>query len=182
MHRSQSALGRNLSPGASLCLVEPAIDEASRDPIRDLLEVYRIRWGCRRLRWRSLSVFVVAGPCPPLELNPPGVFPRMVMEHLLMRESLASLVFSLVSREEIKNVHIQVSIGLLMSARCIDLGNLLGLVPSINSMVSIMWVPPPSPRLLLTEGPYWGCFLGENGNDSTAAFPRCPGGVGRWPA
>ena len=37
-----------------------------------------------------------------------------------------------------RNVHIQVAIALLMSSRCMDLGTLLKLVASINSVVSTM--------------------------------------------
>ena len=36
------------------------------------------------------------------------------------------------------NVHMQVSIGFLMSARCMDLGTLLKLVPAIHDVVSVM--------------------------------------------
>lgn len=42
------------------------------------------------------------------------------------------------ARWKIRNVHMQLSIGFLMSARCMDLGTLLKLVPSIYSVVSIM--------------------------------------------
>lgn len=41
-------------------------------------------------------------------------------------------------RNNIRNINLQVAIGLLMSARCIDLGTLLSNVSSIQSVVSIM--------------------------------------------
>eukprot|EP00903_Cladosiphon_okamuranus_P018814 g17305.t1 len=42
------------------------------------------------------------------------------------------------------NVHMQVSIGFLMSARCMDLGTLLKLVPAIHDVVSVMYRVTPS--------------------------------------
>lgn len=41
-------------------------------------------------------------------------------------------------RGSASNVHMQVSIGFLMSARCMDLGTLLKLVPAIHDVVSVM--------------------------------------------
>lgn len=42
------------------------------------------------------------------------------------------------NRGAASNVHMQVSIGFLMSARCMDLGTLLKLVPAIHDVVSVM--------------------------------------------
>ncbi|CAM9486187.1 unnamed protein product [Pylaiella littoralis] len=42
------------------------------------------------------------------------------------------------------NLHMQVSIGCLMSARCLDLGTLLKLVPAIHDVVSVMYMITPS--------------------------------------